>query len=90
MPASAPRPGTDRDAARRPLLIFLPLVLFAALMALFLAHREVSAVTWWGVADDHTSLNAGYGVPGDDAPLLFDRSQQPKPAYWAILRHWPG
>ena len=38
MPASAPRPGTDRDAARRPLLIFLPLVLFAALMALFLVR----------------------------------------------------
>jgi cytochrome c biogenesis protein CcmG/thiol:disulfide interchange protein DsbE len=38
MPASAPRPETDRDAARRPLLIFLPLVLFAALMALFLVR----------------------------------------------------
>ena len=38
MPARAPRPETDRDAARRPLLIFLPLVLFAALMALFLVR----------------------------------------------------
>ena len=60
---------------------------YGALMALFLAHRDVSAVTWWGVADDHTSLNAGADVPGDDQPLLFDRMQQPKPAYWQVLAH---
>lgn len=62
---------------------------YGAVMALFLAHREVTAVTWWGVADDHTWLNVGNDVPGDDQPLLFDRSQQPKPAYWETLRGRP-
>lgn len=55
------------------------------LMAMVLRHPEVSAVTWWGVADDHSYLNNTPGVPGDDQPLLFDRQQQPKPAYWAVL-----
>jgi cytochrome c biogenesis protein CcmG/thiol:disulfide interchange protein DsbE len=36
LPVSAPRPEMERDAGRRPLLIFLPLVLFAVLVALFL------------------------------------------------------
>ena len=58
---------------------------YADLMRLFLAHRELTAVTWWGVADDHTSLNNGDDVPSDDQPLLFDRRQQPKPAYWGVL-----
>lgn len=62
---------------------------YGALMAMFLTHREVSAVTWWGVADDHTWLNTGNDVPGDDQPLLFDRLQQPKPAYWATLHSRP-
>lgn len=59
------------------------------LMALVLAHPEVTAVTWWGVADDHSWLNGQPGVPGDDQPLLFDRNQRPKPAYWAVLHLRP-
>src|SRR4030081_1440190 len=35
MAASAPRPEAGSHSARRPLLVFLPLVLFAALAALF-------------------------------------------------------
>jgi len=59
------------------------------LMALVLAHPEVTAVTWWGVADDHSWLNHKPGAPGDDQPLLFDRQQRPKPAYWAVLHLRP-
>lgn len=59
------------------------------LMALVLAHPEVTAVTWWGVADDHSWLDHQPGVPGDDQPLLFDRQQRPKPAYWAVLHQAP-
>lgn len=59
------------------------------LMALVLAHPEVTAVTWWGVADDHSWLNHQPGAPGDDQPLLFDRQQRPKPAYWAVLHLRP-
>ena len=55
------------------------------LLAMVLTHPEVTAVTWWGVADDHSYLNNQPGVPGDDQPLLFDRQQRPKPAYWAVL-----
>lgn len=58
-------------------------------MAMVLRHPEVSAVTWWGVADDHSYLNNPPGVPGDDQPLLFDRHQRPKPAYWAVLHQAP-
>jgi len=63
---------------------------YGALMALFLSHRDLTAVTWWGVADDHTARNAGDDGPGDDAPLLFDRSQQPKPAFWQVLQRGPS
>jgi cytochrome c biogenesis protein CcmG, thiol:disulfide interchange protein DsbE len=38
MQTSAPRPETDKNAAPRPLLIFLPLFFFAALVALFLVR----------------------------------------------------
>src|ERR1700730_18717738 len=38
MPASAPGPETDKNAAPRPLLIFLPLFFFAVLVALFLVR----------------------------------------------------
>lgn len=59
------------------------------LMALVLAHPEVTAVTWWGVADDHSWLNHQPGAPRDDQPLLFDRQQRPKPAFWAVLHQAP-
>ncbi len=42
-------------------------------------------VVMWGAADDDTWLD-DFPVPGRaDAPLLFDRHLQAKPAYWAIV-----
>ncbi len=42
-------------------------------------------VVMWGAADDDTWLD-NFPVPGrPDAPLLFDRNLQAKPAYWAIV-----
>lgn len=43
------------------------------------------SVTFWGSADNDTWLD-NFPVKGRlDAPLLFDRELQPKPAYWAIV-----
>ncbi len=42
-------------------------------------------VVMWGASDDDTWLD-NFPVPGRlDAPLLFDRSLQAKPAFWAIV-----
>ena len=39
----------------------------------------------WGNSDDNTWLD-DFPVKGrKDAPLLFDRNLQAKPAYWAIV-----
>jgi endo-1,4-beta-xylanase len=50
---------------------------------------KISSVTFWGVADNHTWLNDraeqyndGVGV---DAPFVFDKEYNVKPAYWAII-----
>jgi alpha-ketoglutarate-dependent taurine dioxygenase len=59
---------------------------YGELMRLFLAHHELTAVTWWGVSDNHTSLNAAGAGEGDDQPLLFDRTRHEKPAYQQVLR----
>ena len=58
---------------------------YKALMQVFVAHRELTAVTWWGVADDHTSRNSGWDWWRSDQPLLFDKEQRPKVGYWAVL-----
>lgn len=58
---------------------------YAELMKVFLAHPELRAVTLWGISDSHTWLNHGEYEGRHDAPLLFDRQQQPKPAYNAII-----
>jgi len=45
----------------------------------------VSAVVFWGIADSHTWLH-DFPVQGrTDAPLLFDRQLQAKPAFWAAI-----
>lgn len=47
--------------------------------------KNLSLVMLWGNADDDTWLD-NHPVKGrNDAPLLFDRSLQAKPAYWAIV-----
>ncbi|WP_336790448.1 endo-1,4-beta-xylanase [Paenibacillus sp. MMO-177] len=43
----------------------------------------VSAVVFWGIADDHTWLST-FPVERTEAPLLFDKKLQAKPAFWAI------
>ncbi|WP_223192809.1 endo-1,4-beta-xylanase [Paenibacillus sedimenti] len=45
----------------------------------------LESVTIWGMADDGTWLD-NFPVKGrKDAPLLFDRQLQAKPAYWGIV-----
>ncbi|ARK32089.1 Endo-1,4-beta-xylanase A precursor [Halalkalibacter krulwichiae] len=51
---------------------------------------DISSVTFWGIADNHTWLddraeeyNDGVGV---DAPFLFDENYYVKPAYWKIMK----
>jgi endo-1,4-beta-xylanase len=45
---------------------------------------KLTAVTFWGVADDHTWLKR-FPIARDDQPLLFDESLRPKSAFWAIV-----
>ena len=45
---------------------------------------KLTAVTFWGIADDHTWLKR-YPIERDDEPLLFDESLNTKPAFWAIV-----
>lgn len=47
-------------------------------------HRKLSAVTFWGFADDDTWLD-GFPVTRTDYPLPFDMGLQAKPAYWGIV-----
>jgi endo-1,4-beta-xylanase len=49
------------------------------------AKGILDMVVMWGAADDDTWRD-NFPVPGrPDAPLLFDRNLQAKPAYWAIV-----
>ena len=45
---------------------------------------KLSAVTFWGFADDDTWLD-GFPVTRTDYPLPFDMGLQAKPAYWGIV-----
>lgn len=55
---------------------------------LFQAFRDnkdmLSGVVFWGIADDHSWLD-GFPVKRTNAPLLFDRQYQAKPAFWAVI-----
>jgi len=44
----------------------------------------VESVTFWGIADNHTWLNS-FPVQRINHPLLFDRSGNPKWAFWAVV-----
>jgi endo-1,4-beta-xylanase len=49
-------------------------------------HEKISRVTFWGVDDGQSWLN-DYPIRGrTDYPLLFDRTFQPKPAFFAIVK----
>jgi endo-1,4-beta-xylanase len=59
---------------------------YADLFGVYLKHRAVTRVTFWGVADGDSWLN-GWPVRGRTSyPLLFDRAGQPKPAFFAVIR----
>ena len=45
---------------------------------------KLSAVTFWGFADDDTWLD-GFPVARTDYPLPFDMGLQAKPAFWGIV-----
>jgi len=45
---------------------------------------KISAVTFWGMADDDTWLDS-FPVVRTDYPLPFDMQLQAKPAYWGIV-----
>jgi len=60
---------------------------YAALFEVFLKHRDViDRVTFWGVGDADSWLN-NWPVRGRVSyPLLFDRQDNPKPAFDAVIR----
>ena len=66
---------------------------YTELFKLFLKHRDkIERVTFWGTSDDESWKN-DFPVRGrTNYPLLFDRNQQPKPAYFAVreLKQTPG
>jgi endo-1,4-beta-xylanase len=49
-----------------------------------LLSGKLSAVTFWGFADDDTWLD-GFPIARTDYPLPFDMGLQAKPAYWGIV-----
>jgi endo-1,4-beta-xylanase len=59
---------------------------YEELFRVYLAHRDVvDRVTFWGVADHDSWLN-GWPVRGRTSyPLLFDRQNDPKPAYHRLM-----
>ncbi len=60
---------------------------YAEFFRIFLDNRDaVSRVTFWGVTDAGSWLN-GWPIQGrTEYPLLFDRNNQPKPAFDAVMR----
>ncbi len=56
------------------------------LFKLFIKHSDkIDRVTFWGVSDDASWLN-DFPIHGrTNYPLLFDRQQQPKSAYFRLL-----
>lgn len=48
-------------------------------------HDDIGRVTFWGLSDRHTWLN-NFPIRGrTNHPLLFDRDNQPKPAFHAVI-----
>ncbi|GAB3280152.1 endo-1,4-beta-xylanase [Larkinella harenae] len=59
---------------------------YEALFKLFLKHKDkVTRVTFWGVNDGQSWLN-NWPIRGRTSyPLLFDRQNQPKPAFYKVV-----
>ncbi len=64
---------------------------YAELFRVFVAHqRDMERVTFWGVGDADSWLN-NWPIRGRTSyPLLFDRQDQPTPAFAAVLATAPG
>ncbi len=56
------------------------------LFALFIKYKKnISRITFWGVADGNSWLN-GWPIKGrTNYPLLFDKNFLPKPAYYKVI-----
>lgn len=59
---------------------------YAEFFDVFLTHQDdISRVTFWGVTDAASWLN-GWPIAGRTSyPLLFDRQNRPKPAFFAVV-----
>ncbi len=59
---------------------------YARLFRLFLKYKKnVSRVTFWGVSDRQSWLN-NWPIPGrTNYPLLFDRQDKPKAAFYSVI-----
>ncbi|MFD2520589.1 endo-1,4-beta-xylanase [Emticicia soli] len=59
---------------------------YEALFKLFLKHKDkIARVTFWGVNDGDSWLN-NWPIRGrTNYPLLFDRNNEPKPAYFKVI-----
>ena len=59
---------------------------YAELFALFHRYRQhIERVTFWGATDKYSWLNS-FPVKRTNYPMLFDRANAPKPAFWAVLK----
>ena len=59
---------------------------YTDLFKLFIKYKKnITRVTFWGVADGQSWLN-GWPIPGrTNYPLLFDRKFKPKPAFYSVI-----
>ena len=59
---------------------------YAAIFRLFHKNRDkIDRVTFWGVNDGGSWLNNWPARGRTDYPLLFDRNNQPKPAFYKVV-----
>lgn len=63
---------------------------YAEIFAMYVKHADkISRVTFWGVGDGDSWLN-NWPIRGRTSyPLLFDRANQPKPAFYEVLKTAP-
>jgi endo-1,4-beta-xylanase len=55
---------------------------YRSIVGLCVAEPRCDAVTFWGVSDAHSWIDAQFGP---DDPLLFDEQYAPKPAFFGVL-----
>lgn len=59
---------------------------YADLFNIFKKNEEkISRVTFWGVNDGQSWLNYRGDSDRDNHPLLFDRKNEPKPAFYSVI-----